>query len=190
MVHIPIGHEHSITASGSVLKEVRCEECRCEYSYRMVRSGSGTATSWIFFDNQGVRAKERAAEKAKVDLERLLESDCDAVPCPECGHYQAHMYRAFRRGYRIWMLRYGMYTLLLFGACLVITWLCSLNEGFKDEPDLIRRFWIVTISIGGVGLALILAREVLSRLTDPNASDAETRRQLGQSRAVRKTDPA
>ncbi len=186
MIHIPVGHEHTVFASGSVLKEVHCEECACHFAYRLDRSASGTATSFIFFDNHDVRARARAAERANVKVARLLERDCDAVPCPECGHYQAHMYAAFRRGYRTWMMRWGIYILCIFAICLGITWLCSKNERFRDDPEQIQPFWSITIAVGVIGILLILARRVMAWLTDPNSCDQESRRQLGQSLAARK----
>src|SRR5947209_8764612 len=101
MIPIPVAAEHTATAAGTIVKEVRCEHCGSEYVYQMARQAAGSGTSLLFLDEK--RAKYRAAKRAQARLQQLLERDCDPVPCPDCGKYQAHMYRAVRRSYQLWM---------------------------------------------------------------------------------------
>jgi hypothetical protein len=100
----------SHTARGSAVKTVRCEACHCQYAYRLSREAVGTSSDFLVADAQA--AKQNASD----ELRKLLERECDPVPCPTCGWYQRNMVRRARQ------LRYrplGIATEVLF----VITFL-------------------------------------------------------------------
>lgn len=113
MVQIPVGQEYTAYAEVTVPKTVRCEECRHEYHYLMKRRATGSGTSALFLDNQG--ASERAQQRAADTLSSVVKTDCDPVPCPECGWYQARMVEKLRRGYHRWLVWVGA-VLLVAGA--------------------------------------------------------------------------
>jgi hypothetical protein len=76
---IPIGYDYECTVSGSTFNIVQCEYCRFIYVYRMTREGQGAAA---------------------FEVEQKLRYDYDAVPCLECGKYQAHMVAALKRDFQ------------------------------------------------------------------------------------------
>jgi hypothetical protein len=74
---------------------VRCEHCGAEYVYHLSRTGIGEAGFGLTGDQ--ATANQRAAEAAFADLVTALETGTEAVPCPECFKYQAHMAEAARK---------------------------------------------------------------------------------------------
>src|SRR5262245_28452231 len=54
-IPIPTGVDYTSTVTGSVLKQVRCEQCNLEYLYEMTRSARGEGTSLLFLDNEGAQ---------------------------------------------------------------------------------------------------------------------------------------
>ncbi len=85
---IYVGRRYTSRVSGSVLKGAYCENCECEYLYKMVRTAEGQGSSPYYLDNAG--AERRAQESAINSLTAALKG-VDAVPCPDCGWYQKNM---------------------------------------------------------------------------------------------------
>lgn len=181
---IPYGMNYSAVAVGGTFKAVRCEACRHEYVYHLIREGSGDKTSILFLDNDG--AKATAEAEAKEELGRLLEKGVELVPCPACGHYQENMRRKARRLHRRWMLYTGGTILVLLGpAAMFATIVNAIN---KSEPGAASIPWPVFVGVltafALLGSALIAAKYLLARKYDPNSAPVEIRLQLGRERAT------
>ena len=69
-------------ATGSVMKQVRCERCGYQYSYEMTRTAIGSYSGFALTRQE---ADEKAAANAAQRLKTMLETECDVVPCPSCG---------------------------------------------------------------------------------------------------------
>jgi uncharacterized protein (TIGR03067 family) len=178
---------YEASASGAVVKSVRCESCHAEYVYQLERTVTGSATtSWFFFGRSG--AIERASALAKVTLDHALQEGMDVVPCPACGWYQPDMIPEARRQHRRWMLHAG--TGLLVGlipvgliAGLINGKVFGLNPG-ADPVIAWPLFTAGLVFISLVGIALLIAKLVLASRYDPNREDSEARKRLGRSRAM------
>ena len=170
-----------MTLQGQTLKSVTCEQCQAEYVYSLQREASGEGTSWLFLDDEG--ASERAERRARAAMDKALREECDAVPCPACGWYQAPMQTMLRAQYRSWMLWLG-------GTLLVVTFFAGLvlyvNYVSIHGPNPRATFiaWmIVGLGVPG-GIGLIALRKILSAGFDPNLQDLESRKRLGAERAL------
>ncbi|OPL18095.1 MAG: hypothetical protein AVO35_06210 [Candidatus Aegiribacteria sp. MLS_C] len=62
-------------------KEHTCIGCGKKYGYRMTRKGKFTDLN-----------------STLSDMDPLFDDDCDLVPCPHCGLYQAEMVEKMRMG--------------------------------------------------------------------------------------------
>lgn len=180
-IPIPYAMEYTSTMSGSVLKLVRCEQCVTEYVYQLQRTAEGQGTSFLFTDNEGASA--RASSRAEDALRRKLERGVDLVPCLACGWYQQEMIPRARREHRRWMLNVG--------ACLTIGLLPVaiiggiINSARFGEPAIPWPvFFGGLILLALIGIGLMLGKLISSRGYDPNDQDVEKRKQLGEGRAV------
>ncbi len=79
------------TTTGTVKKAVICEHCGCHYEYEMRRVGVGTLYRSALTKAD---ADKEAARIAADQLQRMLENECDVVPCPECGAITREMDKA------------------------------------------------------------------------------------------------
>src|SRR4051812_40965398 len=86
---IPYALTYYVRETGRLPRVVRCEQCDREYVYFLKRAGEGEGTSLLFLEN--AEAKERAARRARAELEAALAVGIDPVPCPRCGWDQSHM---------------------------------------------------------------------------------------------------
>lgn len=84
----------SVQTSRAVPRHVRCEYCGTEYVYNLFRIGVGEAGYGLTADQGTVY--QWATEAAFADLARELATGAEAVPCPACFKYQAHMTEAAR----------------------------------------------------------------------------------------------
>jgi len=171
-----VNNQHTVTVEQSTVRLVVCEECDADYVYQLTRSGEGIGNSVYFLDESG--AKNRAERKAKEQLAKKMRTAVDAIPCPECGHYQDHMIpRArFERSF-LW--------LLLGGGTLVLTIVLMIlgaetrlgNVGYV----LGGLFFLATVVIGVIAL-------VIYSTYDPNRKPKAERRALGQEKASSRRD--
>src|SRR3954470_7550335 len=76
-------------------KQVRCEQCDCEYSYELIRRAKGV--SFTVFHLFHRRAQRSASRRAERKLEKRLARGIDPAPCPECGWVQREMVRELCR---------------------------------------------------------------------------------------------
>jgi hypothetical protein len=105
LIHLVVVQSRA-TAEGAAVKEVECELCGFHYVYRLQRTAEGIATRLFLTD------QDATAQKAHAKLQRMLEEDCDPVPCPTCGWYQAAMVLHIRRQRYHRLLRAGPVLLL------------------------------------------------------------------------------
>src|SRR5436189_1879758 len=112
MAGLYFGKNYTAAVSGTSVKQVHCEQCGCDYFYRMVRRGEGRGTSPYYLDNKG--AQRRAERNAQRKLEKLLRKGIDPVPCPDCGWFQRDMVREVRRRSQRWLLVIGICFAILF----------------------------------------------------------------------------
>src|SRR4051812_3153772 len=120
-VFIPYAMTYSASAKGSVIKDVRCEHCGCDFVYKMDRRGSDTAKSFLFLNNNG--AKKRAQRRALADLDEQLTQGSDPIPCPKCLRYQVDMIKSMRENFHSWAFWLGIILLVIALPMLGIDWL-------------------------------------------------------------------
>jgi hypothetical protein len=128
---IPYAMRYSTRLGAQVPKLVTCEECGLEYVYLMKRTAEGEGTSLLFVDNAG--AQNRAAQEAHEALIYKLQTSCDAVPCPACGHYQEHMIPRARYHHNRWMLKAGL-ALVPFAAIGMLVAMVLPPRGTYSSP--------------------------------------------------------
>lgn len=171
-VPIPIGNSHTATLRGSILKAVICCRCQHGYSYEMERESSGRGFSFLFLNETG--AKARAKSYAEAAVWRALETECDPVPCPQCGTYQPNMVPQVKAQHLGVLRTAGLLVLTAAGIGFGIVALAT------SLPS-----WMVLAVAGPVGIALIAIRRYLGWRYDPNSSrEVELRKAVGRQRVV------
>lgn len=159
MFIIPLGTQQTVWVSGGVFKHVTCEKCGAEYVYRLERTGTARNTS--FFTTQ--RGLQRAADKARENLTDLLASGIDAVPCPQCGRAQEHMFPAARKMFGIWLNWLGAIMICVGAVLHLPCFFWAQKHGFG----------FLGMSMAGIcaaGLCLLIYRPIRARFWDPNSS--------------------
>ncbi len=146
------------TLKGVFDKRCECEHCGEEFVYPMRRTaeGEGLAIAGTYQS----RAKQASWDKAFAKLVRTFGSQCDPVPCPECGRYQAAMSR------RMYLEEHGnprksSNKLVLAGAgavaaglgCGVLTLAVRDGSAAPSEGSLVTL--AVTVGVFAIGLILI-----------------------------------
>jgi hypothetical protein len=171
-----VNNQHQVTVEQCTVRLVICEECDADYVYQLTRSGEGYGNSIYFLDESG--AKKRAERKAREQLARTMRTAVNAIPCPNCGHYQDHMVPRAR------FERAFLY-LLLGGGTLILT-VVFLILGAET------RFGNVGYVLGGL---FFLATAVIGVITlviytsyNPNKKPKSERRALGQEKASLRRD--
>jgi hypothetical protein len=186
VVPIPYAMNYTSTVQARIPKLVACEQCTFEYVYIMERTGQGSGTSMLFLDNSG--AQDRATTSAHDEVRMKLERSCDPVPCPSCGWYQQQMVtRARYLRYR-WMTNTAVVSFIFSGFFLLFAVGFTGLQGHRASFLTLACVW----AIFGAAASLTVLCPVLkwrwSRRYNPNNEDAETRKQLGQERALSKDD--
>ena len=169
------------TLSGQKIKYLTCEQCAGRYVYQMSRRVDGSAGSVMNIDVEG--AKRRASELAERRMNAALNHECDPVPCPDCGWYQTKMLPAVRDQYYPWVRFTGYLSLIACVAFFYLTYLDSFSSAASSSGHM---GLAVLFLAGGVGLFRL--RAWLASRCDPNQEDAEARKRIGQSRAMRRAE--
>ena len=186
MVLIPYAMNYTSTVRARIPKLVACEQCSFEYVYIMERTGQGTGTSMLFLDNSG--AQDRAAASAHNEVMMKLERSCDPVPCPACGWYQQQMViRARYLRYR-WMTTTAIVLFIVSGFFLLFALGFTMVKG--DEADVVTLVcvWGVLGLVAGLVVLCPILKRRWTQQYDPNQEEVETRKQLGQERALGKDE--
>jgi hypothetical protein len=146
----------------------------------MVRQAQGLGNSVYFLDNAG--AQRRAQSMAQSQLQRALDKECDAVPCPKCGTYQQNMMEKMCREHRIWMYWTGI------GTIFVGVLLATLGYLLFELSD---SRWL-GLAVGGtaiigiiVGVWFMIWRRQLADAFEPNDLPLEFRLAEGEKRATK-----
>lgn len=168
---------------GSALRHVSCESCETEFVYFLHREGYAEAVSVLFLDEEGAAKKARMA--ANADLQRRLSKDVDPVPCPTCGWYQTAMLPELRAAHRRGLSVAGIILLYIAAIFVGVHFAMYFGSRGRDvDPVLLQ----IAVAIGGAGVTCIALRRLLAWHLDPNGSDADERKALGQRLAMTRTE--
>jgi hypothetical protein len=96
-----VGRTYTATLTGDAVKGVQCQNCGCEYFYKLVRTAQGQGSSPYFLDNSG--ASNRAHNAAQKALAKALKG-IDIAPCPDCGWLQSDMVKKVKSDKYGWLL--------------------------------------------------------------------------------------
>jgi hypothetical protein len=180
---IPYALTYYVRETGRLPRVVRCEQCDREYVYFLKRAGEGEGTSLLFLEN--AEAKERAARRARAELEAALAVGIDPVPCPRCGWYQSHMLPEARRRRHPW-LRYvaglGLAVAVIFGGMAVIV--PNTRDPDRDIVEATRAGGWVGTAGAIVAIGAWTLRWRLASLHDPNDAPVANRIAVGQAKAM------
>lgn len=158
MVLIPIGTSYTAQLEASSLKEVCCEQCRCEYVYVAARSGTGHGLAPLFMFQE---AAESSAEKAAYQrLQKELAKAVDIAPCPRCSRVQGFMIRAKR----VKIMQGAAVTAFVFLAPVLL--FAAFGVGKSVLPDTLSRVAVGVLFEAGLVAAIGGA---LAFLFNPNA---------------------
>src|SRR6267142_1796243 len=153
MLHYWLPSKHfAASAKGSVIKAINCEQCGLRYFYQLTRSASGEASAFCYIGERAAAA--RAQRRADENLQKLLKTDCDLVPCPQCGHLQRDLI-SIRRAQKYQWLGRGAGFVAVLG--LIAIGFLAWGEWY-DNP---RRFGeeridfiLAAAGVAGIGLLL------------------------------------
>lgn len=170
---------HSTTASGSIVKEVICEDCGNNYFYEH----KVTAQSQEHFGLLVIgatTARNSAQQEAEYKLFKELSSPA-AVPCPQCGHYQQNM-RAAARAQRFGCILLLGYAGLILAILPALWGLGAASMRYDDPGAGIFAIWLLSVAglLAGTGLVLLSVRFLLNFRFDPNSTDVNERIGLGK----------
>lgn len=145
----------TFSVSRSVPRHVRCEHCSAEYVYHLARTGIGEAGYGLTDSQETVNVK--AANAALADLWRELDTGCEAVPCPACFKYQAHMTEAARRVQWGWVRGLGGQA-LGWGPILMVGAVFVAVMAFPNDTNLALTIALAAtgaVVLAGLGAALV-----------------------------------
>src|SRR5438309_2332693 len=104
MIVVPTGRRYTSTITGWVWRPIRCEQCGCEFAYRLQIVARGQGHSPLYLNNQG--AQQTAQNRARANFEQKAKKDIAAVNCPQCNHLQSNMVNLLKK--RRWRLVIGI----------------------------------------------------------------------------------
>jgi hypothetical protein len=143
--------------SGNVLKPASCENCGQQYEYVLTRT----------VDETGLGSAEAVGRRADAALERTLSEDCDPIPCPACGWYQAGMVRRLRR--HTLFQRLPPWFVLLAITSTVLTLLGAVTVVSQNPKTSENGEGFLGLGLGGlVGVFFYLILRLSRAFTDPN----------------------
>jgi hypothetical protein len=165
---------------GQATKMVRCEACGRNYGYALMRIGHGQA------DGHSADSYSLARQRAEAELQRLLASAVEAVPCPACGWYQSNMIPLARRRHRRWMVHVGQcLTVGLIPVAVLGELIYLSNDDIGNPPPVPWPAFVAGLfCLLAAGIGMLIWRQRLSNNFDPNEEDVGVRTLCGQSRAT------
>ena len=166
---------HGAEVRGRADTEVRCEGCGARYGFTIERVGTGREISVLGLE--GDQARRLAREYAEANLATRLRDECDSVPCPACGRYQAAMLSRARDGYGWPALQLGVSLLTVGAILLALAWL---GERWGRPSTSLPPLGGLALIVGGAVLYFRWERKVKY---DPNSAPVAERLALGQERA-------
>jgi hypothetical protein len=185
-------HYYSVTLTaeeqGSTAVTVRCESCYSEYYYRLDCAAYGSAQAP--YGLGAAFAKKRARKEAKRRLERMLQTETLAVPCPQCGWFQQSMVSQLRAPLLPWSHFLGLCS--TFGGAVLILLATVITLAHLDIPQVINLLavqlaWLVAPLPLLAGIAALIRRRQKNAAYDPNDLESEQARiELGRKLSITK----
>jgi hypothetical protein len=145
---------------------VKCEHCQAEYFYELARIVKGTGHAVYGIGKKAARERAKAAAERK--LEKLLDTEREAVPCPDCSWVHSDMARDLRRYRYRWMTILGIVCLTLAAVVAGIGAVFVANDP-RERDWVLQHFSLPTASLATIGAALVFLRRVRTAMFDPNA---------------------
>lgn len=181
IIPLPAKTDLHVRASGSAVRLVRCVHCGQEYVYIARREFRATGVASGREDMPEVES--RVTNRARSNLDRVLDRAVDPVPCPGCYLYQPHMIevdRVTRAGHQ---RRQGMITalVLLILGLIVVVWAPFFGSGVWSILGLIS----LIASVAALAISFIRAHRTGTKY-DPNQRREVDRATHADSRAVRR----
>jgi hypothetical protein len=167
-IPIPIGIRHNVVAKGRTVRVIQCENCRQPYGIVLDLEASGSDIDLLFLDSAG--SKARAAADAQEKLAAQAHNLVVAVPCPQCGLYQADMVMQMKNDAFVNPLQ-------IIGATIALVSLIPLAFPMSG-------IWIITMLGEFLALWLLIRGYLLSFRYDPNTGDPASRMLLGQKSSL------
>lgn len=161
MARIPIGITYTATVTRAIWKPVLCEYCGCQFVYHLQRTASGSATSYLWLNNQG--ASDKANDKAEDLIERKLAKEFNIISCPDCGCFQRHMIKELRSSAWTWAFFVSVF------FCLAGVISDSIGYSLLVNQD----WWtqlIFSVSLTGLCCLPIIIMIVRAIFLNPNSS--------------------
>ncbi len=158
--------------TGTRAKEVICEKCQFAYVYTITRHSTGALSS----------PTGKQYETVEHQLEVLLHTSIDPVPCPSCGWMQTDMIPIAKATYRTWMNSVGgiLLTASVAGMFLsLLTFAVSATQVGRAEIG-------VSVALLVGSLSLYASRAYLVLRFDPNAIDPGIQKVIGQRASITK----
>jgi hypothetical protein len=179
---VVVWKDFSTSVGGGVHKFVKCENCGQDYVYGMYREAIGSAASLYMIDQKGnARLAQKRAEKA---LNRILETDCELVPCIKCGWYQANMRAKLRRDRGRWASypsRVGLLGGIVLGVCGFVEGRIALGETPTTVAMCLFGAAAFCVIVSG---AIFLAGKFSGWRIDPNRLPLEKRLVIAANLAI------
>jgi hypothetical protein len=169
------GHEVRVTASGAQFRAVTCENCACQYLYRLTRRVSKSSVLTVP-DHAAESTQQQLGASAQRQLDRHLRKAVDPVSCPDCGYLQRAMVRTVKLERFGWLILIAM----ALGFVTLVTYTLSAVEVLPFAAPVILAVLVVT------GLLTASAWSMLPRLNSPGRMARRLQTPCGS--AIRKTD--
>ena len=134
----------NVSVQRNELRGVSCENCGCQYLYRLSRR---IVQSYPVHTGSEEEA-HRAARGVEKRIRKIAKRSVDAIPCPDCGYLQRAMVRSVKLEGLAWLLLIAMGVFFVLG-CLAFLALV---------PDVVHLSIWVPIGIGILAMAGLIAQ--------------------------------
>ncbi len=167
-IPIPIGVRHHVVVRGATWKVVPCEHCQQRFAFLIEMEGQGSDGDFLFLNSS--ESMQRARAQAQQNLADKIRNSVVAIPCPQCGFYQADMVR---------QLKHAAWTnpMQIIGAIVIVLSFAPLAFEIDDN-------WILTAVTATAGAVLLAKGYVISARYDPNAGDPAPRIEFARQHSV------
>lgn len=174
-MHIPI-RQFATSMSGSINKQVHCENCGADYVFELSRHVSGSAGIGPRTDSE--EAREASGFAATRNLHKTLHRAIEPVACPKCGWLQADMVAHVKKHHKRWLNKLSL-TLAAIGVGTGLLFAPIVTHP-GAEPAL---YVLMAIAAGlcVIAVAFMFLRIALAHKLDPNANYAERANQPSEA---------
>ena len=153
-----------IKRSGSRPVDVTCEKCRHQYQYTLHRTVTGKGDHL----DQSV-ALQKAEDDATQKLAKILESEADIVPCPQCGQLTSQMRGNVRKN------REDGFGMMVGGAIIILVGAGICWGVYWVQNSTGRLFYVIGIFgvLAGVFGVMMIFQGMSSLITGRSKADSE-----------------